>query len=442
MEKKTVIIVGLGGAAIVAGVGYWIYKRGQTPDPKDAPAVSAASLIARLPPAAKLRIPAMRLARLRASGPITVAVPSAAPSQKANLNRAMLRKMPREEAAEWIRIAAAGGAVPCPLQIAPLQAHCAPQPPTSVADLAWIKRQEAARRAGKAPPIAIKMRVVDLPSFRTAYDRVGGESALGKPTTPAIAIEGGKGFVQGFSGGSRGPGAIYGRFGRPAYVVSGGFYGLHTAFGGTAGTRMSSGRPRTIGIQTAMPFRIGWPLEDERTENDPTVIGIGRDDTMQTQRFDGGVKMVWHRSTGRAEVLWGPGYRRSMYDSNPPPPEEAWYENTWVVVATSIIVFPICPLCGVLIYIDGTEKSAAEVTDIVIAVATDPKVLVAVGIGLVLAPFTGGASLGPAAVVVAVAAAKEIAKRGVERIEKETGVKLLTDAEIDKGVDSIADGAA
>jgi hypothetical protein len=145
---------------------------------------------------------------------------------------------------------------------------------------------------GRPKGVGLVARATNFPQIIGAFGRNGGAVGLGHPTTPAILMAGGRGAIQTYDGGNRGPAAIFVLRGGPAYVVSGGFYELH------------GGYPE-----------IGWPIEDEHScENG----------TKQCQRFTNG-EMRWNRYHGQATVKVD---GRIVYNSGRPKQRKSgspWY---------------------------------------------------------------------------------------------------------------------
>lgn len=307
----------------------------------------------------------------------------------ARLNEAALRQLSAKEAAEWRLRAAMGEAIPCPLQLSPLQPHCRPQTSTPEERAAALARQKkAAENPGLPPPIgssperiaAYRARVMQLNVYpaafagiKTAYNRVG-EAILGKPTAPAMSMDG-KGVVQTFSGSGGYPAAIFARRGGPGFVVRGGFYGIYGRF----------------------TKALGWPLGEEERVPGPSPIdrhsiGIAKPPAWHSsQRFSRGL-MTWNPVTGNVAVQIG---NRPPWNSirRPPRKEKAWYEEAW----------------------DFTVEHGGTIVAVAEAVTLLPGVVAAVGVGVVLAPFTGGASLIAAGgVVVGAALTVKATKQGVD----------------------------
>jgi len=140
--------------------------------------------------------------------------------------------------------------------------------------------------------VGLSARAVSFPQIAGAHARNGGVIGLGRPTTPAILMVGGRGAIQMYAGGDGGSAAIFVLRGGPAYVLRGGFYVAHQSYS-----------------------KIGWPIEDERScENG----------TKQCQRFTNG-EMRWNRKTGQLMVKIG---RDIVFNSGRPPqkkPDRPWY---------------------------------------------------------------------------------------------------------------------
>ena len=230
------------------------------------------------------------------------------------------------------------GALPCAQD--PSQAHCQP-----------VRADPR-----KAVEIAVTMELRDLPQIREAYDRNNGASVLGQPAAPAVAIKGGRGFVQAFEGNSGQPAAIFYKVGEPAaFVVRGGFLNLYTHLGG---------------------IKLGWPLEDEYQ----LVVQVGMSQTaFQVQRFSSGIELRWNSGNGRLLAKWN--RTRTIFDSRPPPRKQAWYESTWAAAALYIAY----PPAGIAAIVAQDPERAKEVA---VAIATDPDVLLAVGLGVVASVAT------------------------------------------------------
>lgn len=309
--------------------------------------------------------------------------------RRAKLNEEALRRLTPAEAEFWRQAARMGEAVPCPLQLAPFQVQCRPQS-VSPAEMAQelARQKKAAQNPGLPPPIgssperiaAYNARVmnlaivpVHLAGIKTAYDRLGA-AVLGQPLAPAIGVSD-KGFMQTFTGRGGYPAAIFMRRGSPAYAVHSGFYDFHRRFGS-----------------------LGWPIENERRvaglspiDRRPIGVSDSRGTWHTAQRFSRGV-MTWNPVTQNVAIKIG---NRAVWNSirRPPVKDKAWYEDTW----------------------DFTVEHAGTVVAVAEAVTLLPGVVGAVGVGVVLAPFTGGASLVAAGgVVVGAALAVKATKQGVD----------------------------
>lgn len=308
----------------------------------------------------------------------------------AKLNEEALQKLTPAEAEFWRQAARMGEAVPCPLQLPPLQVQCRPQSVSS-AELtrALAQQQKAAQNPGLPPPIgssperiaAYNARVmrlaitpVHLAGIKEAYDRYGA-AVLGQPIAPAIGV-GGKGFVQTFTGSGGYPAAIFMRRGAPGYVVRGGFYDIFRRF-----------------------KAVGWPLEDERrvagqSPIERQVIGIAARQQgawHSAQRFSRSV-MTWNPVTQNVTLKIGnlPAWNSIR---RKPPRRTAWYEDAW----------------------DLTVEYGGTVAAVGTAVTLIPAVIAGVGVGVILAPVTGGASLlGAGATVIAAATVVKATKQGVD----------------------------
>lgn len=286
---------------------------------------------------------------------------------RVTISPAALKSMTPAQAAEAKAIAASGGNLPCP--IAPAQKHCAPQA-SSEGDKIWVEKQKQKRATepGPPPPMgsspariaayrerlnALRLQPVAIASIKVAYDRYG-QGILGVPTAPVVGFGNGKGFVQTFTGSGNYPAAIFARPNMPAYVVRGGFYDLMKRFSS-----------------------VGWPIEDEHRVEGPSdierqAIGIGAARNAghhSSQRFTK-AKMTWNPVTGNATVKVGNLLPWNSIRPKPTP-KSAWYEDVW----------------------DTTVEHAGTVVAVAEAVTLLPAVAGAVGVGVVLAPFTGGASL-------------------------------------------------
>ena len=255
------------------------------------------------------------------------------------------------------------------------------------------RRRPPPPAARAAPKVDLTMTIVGLPEIKAAYERNGGAAVLGTPLSPAVAVKGGKGFVQPLTGTPGYPAAIFARDGQ-AFVVQGGFYQLHTHFGG---------------------LKIGWPIEDEYTVVKKGIgLSQGREERYQVQHFSSRIKFQWSHTTKRLTA------NRDMvrlYDSNPPPKKEAWYEASWAAAAL-YLAYPPAGVAAIIA--QNPEESKA----IALAVATDPKVIGAVGVGVILAVPTGGASLAAAAPVVGNAVVGAMSEAAVTKIKSKASAAL------------------
>ena len=271
------------------------------------------------------------------------------------------------------------------------------------------------RKRKGVPDILLQLR--NIPQIAEAYRRNGGEVALGRPTSPAIGVKGGKGFIQPLTGSGGYPCAIFWKKDAPrAFVVRGGFYGLYTYL-------TTPKERKRIGIQVKAKDRSlatggnegWWPIEDEQTTA-MTALGVGRGAASfkQTQRFQNGFQFAWYSATERLTARIGIA---TVYDSKPPKALRAWYQKSWGKIA----IFMINPAAGVVALTMGDLKRGL---DMAIAIGTDPAVLATVGLGVILAIPTGGSSLAAAAPLVVNAVALTAARQIASEIVKEAALAI------------------